>query len=263
MNKRSHKLQIYHRGFTLIELLVVIAIIALLMAILMPALNRVKKQARAASCQARLKQWGLIWSLYANDNNGHFHMGLGGESQTGADRWPQVLRNYYKDINMGICPMAVKPRSEDGQHPFAAWGRLDDDSYASYGFNEFLCNRPPSTAGGEFENYWRYIYNIKNMNKVPLFLDCMWYDVWVHDIDEPPPFDGYEAQVAGTNEIRRVCLNRHNRATNSAFLDWSVRKVDLKELWILKWHKNFNTNGIWTMAGGVQPEDILISVNKQ
>ncbi len=58
------------RGFTLIELLVVIAIIALLMAILMPALNRVKGQAQKVSCQARLKQWGLIFKLYTDDHDG-------------------------------------------------------------------------------------------------------------------------------------------------------------------------------------------------
>ncbi|MHC4207597.1 MAG: type II secretion system protein, partial [Planctomycetota bacterium] len=61
------------RGFTLIELLVVIAIIALLMAILMPALNRVKNQAQKVSCQARLKQWGLIFKLYTDDNEGYFN----------------------------------------------------------------------------------------------------------------------------------------------------------------------------------------------
>jgi len=59
----------------LIELLVVIAIIALLLAILMPALSRVKRQARTVACQALLKQWGAIWSMYCDDNNGHFSRG--------------------------------------------------------------------------------------------------------------------------------------------------------------------------------------------
>ena len=51
-------------AFTLIELLVVIAIIAVLMAILMPALNRVKRQARNVACQANLNQWGLFFAMY-------------------------------------------------------------------------------------------------------------------------------------------------------------------------------------------------------
>ena len=52
-----------HRGFTLTELLVVISIIALLMSILMPTLSRVRKQARAVTCQSSLHQWTLIWSI--------------------------------------------------------------------------------------------------------------------------------------------------------------------------------------------------------
>ena len=42
---------------------------------------------------------------------------------------------------------------------------------------------------------------------------------------------------------------------NGVFLDWSVRKIGLKELWKLKWFRDFDTNGPWTRAGGVKPED--------
>jgi prepilin-type processing-associated H-X9-DG protein len=51
------------------------------------------------------------------------------------------------------------------------------------------------------------------------------------------------------------CLNRHDGYVNGLFLDWSVRRIGLKELWTLKWHRDFNTAGPWTTAGGVQPTD--------
>jgi prepilin-type N-terminal cleavage/methylation domain-containing protein/prepilin-type processing-associated H-X9-DG protein len=56
------------KAFTLIELLVVIAIIALLMSILMPALNKVKEQGKKVKCQAQQRQYGLAIQMYANDN---------------------------------------------------------------------------------------------------------------------------------------------------------------------------------------------------
>jgi hypothetical protein len=42
---------------------------------------------------------------------------------------------------------------------------------------------------------------------------------------------------------------------NMMFLDWSVRKVGLKELWMFKWHRKYDTAGPWTTAGGVMPDE--------
>ena len=57
------------RGFTLIELLVVIAIIAILMAVLMPALGRARLMGQRAACMGNLKQLTLAWIMYADEND--------------------------------------------------------------------------------------------------------------------------------------------------------------------------------------------------
>ena len=65
----SRRKRVSLRGFTLIELLVVIAIIAVLMAILMPALNRARLQGKRAACMGNLKQLTLAWIMYSDEND--------------------------------------------------------------------------------------------------------------------------------------------------------------------------------------------------
>ena len=67
-------------AFTLIELLVVIAIIALLLAILLPSLRKAKDQVRTIICRSNLKQWGVFFYLYTQENEGNFM--YGGEPRT-------------------------------------------------------------------------------------------------------------------------------------------------------------------------------------
>jgi prepilin-type N-terminal cleavage/methylation domain-containing protein len=67
-------------GFTLIELLVVIAIIALLMAILIPALTRAREQGKRAACIHNLRNLVLAWLMYTDDNDGHLVKGNAGDN---------------------------------------------------------------------------------------------------------------------------------------------------------------------------------------
>jgi len=241
------------RGFTLIELLVVIAIIALLMAILMPALGRVRNQAKATACQANLHQWGLVWSAYANDHDGYFMKGMGGKN----DAWMGALRSYYTEAKIRLCPTATKFRSEGATGTFSSWGIWDDDAwhtagdYGSYGMNEWCDNPLPGTSSWTAHPEWNWRgIDVRGSGHIPLFLDCYWDGGYPVDSESPPAFEGVVS-----NCMDRFCINRHNGFTNGLFLDFSVRKIGLKDLWKLRWHREFNINGPWTKAGLVEPGD--------
>ena len=93
--------------------------------------------------------------------------------------------------------------------------------------------------------------------RVPTFFDCADPSFSAGQGEEmgPPPECAEPDDWPGANRTHWVCINRHDGGINMSFLDGSSRKVGLKELWTLKWHRQSNTVNRWTKAGGVQPED--------
>ena len=249
MRGRSHPVR--KPAFTLIELLVVISIIALLLAILIPVLQRSKKQAKAVVCQANLHEWGLILAAYTQDNDGHFFRGMLDSSW---NDWIEILRpSYVKRGGLTCCPVATKTRDKGGQGVFTAWEDKEGD-YGSYGLSAWVCNADPRAVFGD-ELYWREP-TVPGAQNVPVFLDCLGIAGWPDHTSMPPAYDGEPLQdIMLTEQMKNFCINRHDGFVNCLFMDWSVRKVGLKELWTLRWHRKFDTRNRWTKAGGVQPED--------
>lgn len=276
-------------AFTLIELLVVIAVIAVLMAILLPTLQRVRRQAKGMICQAHLRQWGVVLAAYAEDHRGRFPSTIKGADGVwllrgafldGTDaNAPQDSFHHFRTQDIACCPMATSPRQllAGGVPDFVSSGRSSFGSYQVTGttgsaFAAWEIATPAPTFRGSYGfNQWLFrgfhypkdlspymvvrgidldVLSLRGRADIPTLLDAVnpWSAPTGTVGDGPGGPDGMDGGMAD------FVTNRHRDFTNALFLDWSVRKVGLKELWTLKWYGEYDRGGPWTKAGGMPPE---------
>ena len=230
-----------------------------------------RRRAKEVLCLSNLGGWGNLFDVYAGDHDGYFHEGYMGRANCGtvptaesSNWWCNAVKPYYRNPDVCLCPMAVKFGSEIGRGDvgatFYAWstsGFLGPPGsvYGSYGINGWVennqCPTEPQSTG---RRRWR-TPNVAGGSNIPLLLGAQWLDGWPHHTDEPPILPDQDFRWQPSSHFVRFMLNRHNGFINGVFLDGSVRKVGLKELWTLKWHREYDTCGPWTQCGGVELND--------
>ena len=186
-----------HARFTLIELLVVIAIIAILAAMLLPALNKSRARARTTDCTSRLKQFALTMQNYRSDFDDRFHPTSG---FTGTPSWgPSWGEYFFITYLSGKKHLAQCPETSNIATASVGY-------YTHYGYNLYL----PGQGDNGF--YGRITY-VKHPSKMVMYNDS------VFSKTENPP-KGYYTFDA----FRRIHV-RHdgNQSTNGAYVDGHVQ----------------------------------------
>ncbi len=184
------------KSFTLIELLVVVAIIAVLVAILLPALNYAREQGRLIGCGANLKEIGILIVMYSNDYNSKLMPGRWDNINGTSGIWGKcfVDAHYIDDWSIWHCPSAYWPIPRTPAF-----------------------NMPNYTYGMRMHAYYNYqnrVIDLTNLSydrtpcDYPLVADSAWYLYWL-----PIPYwseicslDGYSQKVDVTRHTERACI---------------------------------------------------------
>ncbi|TAK93152.1 MAG: prepilin-type N-terminal cleavage/methylation domain-containing protein [Verrucomicrobia bacterium] len=205
------------RAFTLIELLVVIAIIAILAALLLPALSRAKEKANAATCLNNLKQWGLATQLFAGENEDYL-------PKDGAPNGSSVNEGWYIDLPKVIGQLTYRE---------VPWRT---NATADPGRSIWICPSNPRRSTGT--NLFHYCLNEHvnasgSGNQVKLVtIRLPANTVWLFD-------NGGLAAVAQQNNVHS---NLHGVGAQFTFLDGHAARFANREYWDFAANKGRTNN---------------------
>jgi len=264
------------------DIVIVLVCVALVLMTLGAVGQAGRGRAKEVVCQANLRCWGDVFGGIVEENDGKFLSGTTAWGYWWPLQLPHELQDWKKNRTW-FCPTATTPiYGENGGSSVltarnASWGifrsptsmtyqgktytMADSGLDGSYGLNGYVIPIPENLSahtanayeGGVPAKYgWRNLLDVPDASKVPMFLDALRFDVWPLETQAPATD---ENAAWSSNNMARCCINRHDGAVNCLFVDGSVRKVGLRELWTLQWHQAFNTAGPWTKAGGVQSEN--------
>lgn len=194
-------------GFTLVELLVVIGIIALLIAMLLPSLNRAREQARVAACLSNQRQIALAVIMYAGENKGspppYGHFVNASYAEAPDSYWWILLARYaggpeaYLGIRIARCPSEREPTR------FGTYGLNYGRNYPSRAFGVFTYTSDDSLKGNaSFDGYHGSLKLARIKPTTFLTADC-WHssglgDTAIYNPNEYPL--NFDADLDGVND---------------------------------------------------------------